>query len=510
MAELIEKSGGKCFSLNLDEFVASKGRKVQVLVRGNNYRIVQVDGRMPQYVLSIPSLSNRDKRIFKDIKDRAINEIDVDPESIPDIQKRREIFLEEVTSLMETYYANLSPGKRGSLCELIVRDMIGLGILEHLLEDDDLEDIMVLGVNKSIYVYHRKYGMCKTNIAFEDSQMIISAINKIASSIGRRIDMSAPLLDARLPDGSRLNATLSPVSLHGPTMTIRKFKKDPITVVDLLRFNTLTPEVAAYLWLLVEGMGVKPGNILVAGGSSSGKSTTLNCLSSFIPPNERVVTIEDTAELRLPIEHIISLETRLPNVEGKGEITMDDLVKNALRMRPDRIIVGEVRGSEARTMFTAMNTGHDGCMGTVHANSARETIARLTNPPMTVAPVMLSAIDAIIIQDRIHSGNRVMRRITELAEVINLGRGRIKLQNLYEWNPRKDILDKTGKSSVVKKELARLKGTVLEDIEIELKKREEVLIWMLNNGITHLDDVGKVFEAYYTNPGGLMEKIITK
>ncbi len=495
---------------DLDEVTVPREVRAEILETGEKYKIIRDEGKMHKYFLLTPPLSDVDKKILKDIEELAIGEISIDPESIPDINERRKVFLKEVSDLMEIRYPGLESDKRRSISELIVRDMIGFGPLEPLLEDDNLEDIMVVGINKNVYVYHRKYGMCRTNIVFEDSAEITDIINKIASSIGRRISVATPLIDARLPDGSRLNATIPPVSLSGPTMTIRKFRKDPHTLINLIRFKTLTPEVAAYLWLMVEGMGVKPGNILIAGGSSSGKTTTLNCLASFIPFFERVVTIEDTAELRLPIEHNIVLETRLPNVEGRGEISMDDLVKNSLRMRPDRIIVGEVRGEEARTLFTAMNTGHDGCMGTVHANSAKEAIARLTNAPMNVPPIMLSAVDVILIQDKIHVENSDLRRITEIAEVINLGGGKIKLRNVYEWNPKRDVLESTNNTSMVKKELARLKGVVLEDIEIELKRREEVIRWMAKNDMTRLADVARVFEAYYNNPMKLVAAIMAK
>lgn len=221
---------------------------------------------------------------------------------------------------------------------------------------------MVIGTNRPVYVWHRRFNMCKTNVIFDSDRDILNIIERIAREVGRRIDQQSPLLDARLPDGSRVNATIPPISLDGPTITIRKFKRDPLTIIDLIKYGTMSSEVAAFLWVLVDGLGVKPANVLVAGGTGSGKTTTLNSLGMFIPPSERVISIEDTAELQLPVEHWVRLETRPPNLEGKGEVTMDDLVRNTLRMRPDRIIVGEVRGPEARTMFTAMNTGHNGAL----------------------------------------------------------------------------------------------------------------------------------------------------
>ena len=480
----------------------------RVLEEGKRYRIVKRDNeKTPRYIIPVPDISFSDRELLAEVEATVISEIEVDPTAIKDKEKAEELLTRRVLEVIQDSYPDLSPATRKAFARMIVPNMLGYGLIDYLLRDDELEEIMVVGTDKPVYVHHRGYGPCKTNIVFKEDRDILRIIEKIARSVGRRIDRAVPLMDARLPDGSRVNATIPPISLNGPTITIRKFKKDPLTVINLIEFGTFTPEVAAYLWLVVEGMGVSPGNILAAGGSSSGKTTTLNCLASFIPSTERVITIEDTAELQLPIEQTIRLETRLPNIEGEGEITMDDLVKNALRMRPDRIVVGEVRGIEARTLFTAMNTGHDGCMGTIHANSARETITRLTNPPMNVPSVMLPALDVIIMQDKISIGGRVMRRIIEIAEVVKTGRGKIRLRNLYEWNPRKDTLEMKTRTSVVKKELARLRGVSREDVEIDLERRKEILAWMLDRGIRDLRGVARVFESYHTNPEKLMRKI---
>jgi flagellar protein FlaI len=480
----------------------------EVLEANSRRKIVKRDDeRNPSYIIPLPELTRRDTELLEEVEATAISEIDVDPTSIKDRSKAEELFTRRVLKVIKEKFPEIPPAKRKVFSRLIVPNMLGYGLLEFLLSDDDLEEIMVVGTGKPVYVYHMKYGACRTNIVFKEDDEILRIIEKIARTVGRRIDKSIPLLDARLEDGSRVNATIPPISLNGPTITIRKFKKDPLTVVNLINFRTLTPEVAAYLWLVVGGMGVKPGNILAAGGSSSGKTTTLNCLASFIPSTQRVITIEDTAELQLPIEHVIKLETRLANVEGEGEITMDDLVKNTLRMRPDRIIVGEVRGSEARTLFTAMNTGHDGCMGTLHANSAKETITRLTNAPMNVPHVMLPALDVILMQDRVRQDGKVLRRIMEIVEVENLGRGRIRLKRIYKWNPKKDLLERTGVESVILREIERLKGLDHGEIKAEIKRRAEVLNWMNKNGITDLRGVARVIEEYYTNPMGLMEKV---
>ncbi|RLG58308.1 MAG: CpaF family protein, partial [Candidatus Hydrothermarchaeota archaeon] len=398
--------------------------------------------------------------------------------------------------------------KQQYFAEVIVNNMMGYGLLEPLLNDDNLEEVMVISHKKPVYVNHREHGICKTNLTFgeEEEEELLRIIEKIAASVERRIDKAVPLLDARLPDGSRVNATIKPVSLEGPTLTIRKFRKKPLTIIDLINYKTLNAHVAAFLWVVVEGLGIKPGNILVAGGSGSGKTTTLNCLASFIPPTDRVISIEDTAELQLPIEHWIRLETRPPNVEGRGEINMDELVKNTLRMRPDRVIVGEVRGSEARTLFTAMNTGHDGCMGTLHANSAKETIIRLTNPPMNVPKIMIPALDLIIMQNKIYKGDRVIRRITEIAEIIEIeenGEIEIDLNMLYKWEPKSDSL-KEANCSKIKEKLAELKGWSLEELEKEIKSRERILIWMVENNIRN---VSEIINRYYSSREKLLSEI---
>jgi len=474
-----------------------------------NVRILQVKGEpVPIYEIMLPKLSKDEEELFKRIKERAITEIQIDPTSIPDPEKRRKIFMDAVKRMIKQEAPHYSEGRIEVLADLIVQQMIGYGKLDPLVRDDNLEEIMVIGTGRPVYVWHRVHNMCKTNIVFEDEREILNIIERIAREVGRRIDQQSPLLDARLPDGSRVNATIPPISLDGPTITIRKFKKDPLTIIDLIKYQTLSSEIAAFLWVLVDGLGVKPANILVAGGTGSGKTTTLNSLGMFIPPSERVISIEDTAELQLPVEHWIRLETRPPNLEGKGEVTMDDLVKNTLRMRPDRIIVGEVRGPEARTMFTAMNTGHDGCMGTIHANSARETIVRLESPPMNVPRIMIPALDIIIMQVRFHSRKKgTIRRVTEIAEVSGLEAESIQINKLFKYDPVKDELVPTGVPSKTLATLAKHTGMSMKEIEEEIEKRKIVLDWMIEKGIRSIDKVGHYIRQFYIEPDVLLSRI---
>ncbi|MDI6883566.1 MAG: CpaF family protein [Hadesarchaea archaeon] len=473
--------------------------------------IMSVEGEiLPLYKLKMTELARKEEELLKKAKEVAVEEIKVDPDRIPDPAERQRAFTREVLKIIEreSKGLNLPPGRIRQLGELAVRDMLGFGPLDPILADDRLEDIMVTSVGKPVYVYHRKYGMCYTNIVFKDEDSIKYLIDKMARVVGRRIDQQTPLLDARLPDGSRVNATIPPVSLEGPTISIRKFRKDPLTIVDILNYGTLSTDVAAFLWLIVDGLGIKPANVLFAGGTGCGKTTTLNAATTFVPERERIISIEDTAELQLPHKHWVRLETRPPNVEGRGEITMDDLVKNTLRMRPDRMVVGEVRGPEARTMFTAMNTGHDGCMGTVHSNSAAETITRLTEAPMSVPEIMIPALDVIVMQQRIyHRQKGQIRRVTEVAEVTGVESGKPQLSRIFKWNPRTDTVEPTGVPSKIKRLIAEYSGMSGSDIEIELQKRATVLEWMMERGIRNLFEVGRIIQEYYRDPEAILKRV---
>jgi flagellar protein FlaI len=508
-----ETSSKKTFGVR--ELLSSAVEEPEYSTRGKvldaygNVRILRVKGEaVPIYEIRMPKLSKEEEDLIRQVRERAITEIHIDPTTIPDPEERRRVFITAVKKLLREAAPHYSEGRIEFLADVIVQYMIGYGKLDPLVRDDNLEEIMVIGTRRPVYVWHRRFNMCKTNIVFDDEREILNIIERIAREVGRRIDQQSPLLDARLPDGSRVNATIPPISLDGPTITIRKFKKDPLTIIDLIKYGTMSSDIAAFLWVLVDGLGVKPANILVAGGTGSGKTTTLNSLGMFIPPSERVISIEDTAELQLPVEHWVRLETRPPNLEGKGEVTMDDLVKNTLRMRPDRIIVGEVRGPEARTMFTAMNTGHDGCMGTIHSNSARETIVRLESPPMNVPRIMIPALDIIIMQVRFHSRKKgTVRRVTEIAEVSGLEGESIQLNTLYKYDPAKDELVATGVPSRTINILSRHTGMSVREIELEIEKRKIILEWMMENGIRSIEKVGHYIRQFYIDEESLLKRI---
>lgn len=317
------------------------------------------------------------------------------------------------------------------LAREITDDTVAWGPITPLLKDPDISEIMVNGPDQ-VYV-ERRGKLERTEVKFRDAAHVMHIIEKIVAPLGRRIDESVPMVDARLPDGSRVNAVIPPISLNGPVLTIRKFFKDPLKIQDLIQLGTLTPQMAFFLEACVKGRL----NIIVSGGTGSGKTTTLNVLSSFIPEDERIITIEDAAELQLRQEHVITLESRPPNIEGRGAITIRDLVRNALRMRPDRIVVGEVRSGEALDMLQAMNTGHDGSLTTGHANSPRDMLSRLETmvlmagmdlPVRAIREQIASAIDLIIHQSRFKDGSR---KITHITEVVGMEGEVITLQDIF-------------------------------------------------------------------------------
>lgn len=372
---------------------------------------------------------------YKDIKSRVQSKLltEIDPSMDPNSPEVRDTIEQLFENILAEEGMVLGKRERRELFNSIIAEILGLGPLEPLLADDSISEVMVNGP-KNIYV-ERRGNLVRVNVTFENNEHVMKVIDRIVSPLGRRVDESHPYEDARLKDGSRVNVIIPPLALNGPTITIRKFAKKPLQVEDLIRYGSMTPEIAEFLRAIV----IAKINAVVSGGTGSGKTTLLNVLSNFIPKDERVITVENAAELQLQGEHVVTLESRPPNIEGKGEVSIRDLVINCLRMRPDRIVVGECRGGEALDMLQAMNTGHEGSLTTAHSNSPRDTLARLEVmclmagmdlPVRAIREQIASAIDLICHQARLRDG---ARKITKITEIQGMEGDVITMSDIFEF-----------------------------------------------------------------------------
>ncbi len=373
------------------------------------------------------------EELKKTLHNRLIDSLNFGAVSLLPEEARRTELKPSIERLVDAECGARGLGNRDRLVAELLDEVLGLGPLESLLRDPTVNDILVNGPHQ---VYVERGGQLElTDVRFRDDAHVMQIIDRIVSKVGRRVDESSPLVDARLSDGSRFNAIIPPLALHGPTISIRRFGKRPLTLDDLLRFKMLTPEMAK----LFEGVIKARLNVLISGGTGSGKTTLLNTLSRFIPERERIVTIEDAAELQLQQRHVVSLETRPPNIEGKGQVTTRDLVRNCLRMRPDRIVVGECRGAEALDMLQAMNTGHDGSLTTLHANTPRDALSRLETMimmtgfelPIKAMRQQIASAVQLIIQVSRHQGG--VRKITSVTEVVGMEGEVIILQDIFDY-----------------------------------------------------------------------------
>jgi len=451
------------------------------------------------YEVIEPTLLREEEVYLSEIKSLLMEEVDVSVRELETREKAEQYLKHKVEEVIKNYRLKIPAEAVNKLMYYIIRDFIGYGKIDALMKDHLIEDISADGVNIPIYVWHREYESLPTNIVYKTAEELNSFIVRLAFLAGKQISIASPMLDASLPDGSRVQLTYgSEITRRGSTFTVRRFRVDPLTISDMISFGTLSSEMAAYLWYVIENRA----SVLVAGGVATGKTTMLNCLSMFIKPEFKVVSVEDTAELNLPHENWIPSVVRTGASEGKevGAITLFDLLKAAVRQRPDYIIVGEVRGEETYTLFQAMATGHLG-MSTVHAESVEAALQRLESEPMNIPRQLLTMIDAMMVQARIEIDGKPVRRALTVTEVTGLEPKSKELltNDVYRWDPKSDSFESVGRSYILER-IRKKNGLAKEEVEEEVLRRKTVLEWMVKNNIRRYTDVANVIREYYADP----------
>jgi len=467
-------------------------------------RILRVPGEFVlRYEIAIESISETTETILERIRQRLIDQVNfgiLDLTQDRESGKIEERFEETIKLLVEKYFPESDAQTRSFLTTYLIQKSLGLGNIEILMADNLLEEIVVNDAREPVWVYHKKHAWLRTNVYLRDEEQTRHYAMTIGRKVGRQITIMEPLLDAHLGTGDRVNATINPIS-EGNTLTIRRFSRDPWTITKFLRAKTISLSAASLIWM---GMQYEL-SALIAGGTASGKTSTLNCLATFFPPNQRIISIEDTRELQLPsFLHWVPMQTRQPNAEGKGEIAMGDLLVNSLRMRPDRILVGEIRRQrEAETLLEAIHTGHS-CYATFHANSAQETVDRLSNPPIAIPKSMLPAISMVIMQFR--NRRTGARRTFQIAEMLPDGSPNV----LQQYDPKKDVLVNKNKSKSLNETLTLFTGMTPREIGKDLDEKARILKYLIDTNIDSVDGVGRVMAEYYTNPDNLRKYVAAR
>ncbi len=447
------------------------------------------DEAVPTYNISILNISDTTQSILNKLRDEFVSRVNIGAIREDEDIETKQSFKQEIRILIKKYFPGIDYETSELLVNHVIQQNVGLGNIEILLKDANLEEIVVNNAKDPVWIYHRKHGWLKTNVFIRNEAKIRHYATTIGREVGKEITLLKPLMDAHLSTGDRVNATLSPISTEGNTITIRKFAEKPWSITDLIKSNTINYEAAAWVWLAIQN----ELSMIISGGTGSGKTSTLNAVANFFPPNQRIISIEDTRELTLPNTlHWVPLETRLPNPEGKGEITMLDLVVNSLRMRPDRIIMGEVRRkAEAEVLFEAMHTGHS-VYATLHANNAEETITRLTNPPIDVPKAVLGSLSMILAQSRNRRTGR--RRTLQLAEIQKDGDAAVIMQ----LDVLKDTLLKVSEAKRTMETLNLYTGLTPVEIKKDIISKISVLKWLVAENITDVHQIGLIMSKYYT------------
>ncbi len=468
--------------------------------------IEKIPGSLHLYSVKVPHPEEATTAYLNTVKSELLRQVRLTTQEVLDIKfmaELKEKFYKIAVQLITDRIPGLTKEKTLELAGLMVQELLGLGDIEFLLKDDELEEICINTSREPLWLYHKKYGWCRSNLRIDSEARIWDYSSLIGRRVGRQITSQDPLLDAYLSSGDRVNATLAPISVFGNTITIRKFARKPWTITDHIRSKAINEEVAAFLWLAMQ----YELNILVAGGTGAGKTSMLNVLSSFLPQNQRVISIEQTREITLPSYlQWVPMVVRHGSKENKGDISMLDLMVNSLRMRPDRIIVGEIRrAEEAEVLFEAMHTGHS-VYATMHAETVFETFKRLVSPPIELPEVVLESLHFVLAMYRDRRSG--IRRVFEVGELIPSEKGgNVSANIIYRWRPSRDTIEEEN-PSVRMQDILRT-YTRMDDAEIKrtLKERERVLHHLVDKNINGVDEVGTVINQYYEDPDALLKKI---
>lgn len=463
-----------------------------------------------EYNVIEPKLDENEKKILKQMLEALIELVDVGLAAVKDGQKITEYLQQQVQKVIRELGITIAPNQYIKIMYYLYRNFVGHNEIEPFLQDPNIEDISCDGVNTPLYVVHRKYGSLKTNVIFPDLEDLREFIIKLAERCSRYVSYAEPILDGTLPDGSRVSATLAgDVATRGPTFTIRKFSEKPFSPIDQIELNTCDETILAYLWYLIE----HSASILIVGGVSTGKTSFLNTVSMFIPPEAKIISIEDTREIRLPHQHWIAGLARtgfgvpMPSGEKYGEVSLFDLLKESFRQNPDYVIVGEVRGAETYVMFQGMSSGHPS-LSTFHAGSVDTVVKRLTTPPIELSPTLLESMDVIIVMVHAREKGKSARRIREVVEVVSVDpkTQEVHTNVVFQWDPINDTFVKVNDSVKLQK-FATARGGILEDALHEIENRTKLLAWMRKKDLKDFQENAKYINMYYKEPLKVLQEI---
>ncbi len=468
--------------------------------------IIREKGRsIPLYEVNIPKLAPATEAMLPDFIEKLADKVPAEPEGFSDAKRVAEIrvqFFEDAREYLKTVFSHLGKKDLDVLAGILVHRMYGLDILEVLMADNNLEELAVNGAKQQVAVFHKKYGWCVTSIKLETDDDIYNFASQIGRKAGREINALNPIMDAHMPTGDRVSATLFPISTAGNTITIRRFSRNPWTPISLIKNQAMNSNMAAFLWQAIQ----YEFNIIVAGGTASGKTSALNALCSFIPSFQRVISIEDTREINLPEQlewNWVPLSSRNKNPEGLGEVTMLDLTVASLRMRPDRIVVGEIRRREqAETLFEAMHTGHS-VLATMHADTTEQLKRRLLEPPFDIPKTEIEALQLILIQYR--DRRKGVRRTLEMAEVLSGTKDELQVHYLYRYRARNDSFEKVYESIRVREDLNLHTGMTDEEMREDHAEKQRILDWLVKHDITDINKFGAVMHLYYRDRPRLLK-----